>query len=655
MLGLPSWYTLVISVAVVVELFLIIWLLIKNHRRNDAQRNEQLLVKPVGSANFGEGTQQLPTSDERFIKAFRANPQPMSLTTIDQGVYLDVNQSFLNMSGYVREEVIGHSSLELHVWETPQHRAAFIEKLEETGSVVNLETKFRTKDGSLRVLLSSAEKLDIGNRSCLLVASSDVTERVKTQQALRESEERFRNMADSAPVMIWVSGPDKTCTYFNQRWLEFTGRSFEQESGFGWAEGVHPNDYPHCLEIYSNNFDMRTPFEMEYRLRRADGEYRWVLDSGIPRFSEASEFLGYIGSCIDITERRESEEQLKKAHAELGTLKNQLEAENIYLQAELQMDHTFGEMVGQSDSIKYVTFKINQIAPMDSTVLIMGETGTGKELVARAIHDSSKRSHRPLIKVNCAALSPTLIESELFGHEKGAFTGAGARSIGRFELAAGGTIFLDEIGELPLELQSKLLRVIQEGEIERVGSTKTLKVDVRIIAATNRNLKDEVDRATFRQDLWYRLNVFPITVPPLRKRPEDIPLLVDHFVARAARKFGKTIDSVPTRTMQALQSHHWPGNVRELLNVIERAVIHTQGNVLRLAEHFEPVPEEQPSEFKSLEDVEREYILRVLESTGWRIEGRSGAAKILELNPSTLRTRMAKLHLQKRKASGVLE
>ena len=531
MLDLPSWYALAMSVAVLVESFLILWL-IKNHQRSDAQRNTQ---SPV---------QRVP--------------------------------------------------------------------------------------------------------------SSDITDTVKSQQALRESEDRFRNMADSAPVMIWVSGPDKACTYFNQRWLTFTGRSLEQEFGFGWAEGVHADDYLHCLEIYSNSFDTRAPFEMDYRLRRSDGEYRWVLDSGIPRFSEASEFLGYIGSCIDITERREAEEQLKKAHAELSTMKNQLEAENIYLQAELQMDHTFGEIVGQSDAIKYVTFKINQIAPMDSTVLITGETGTGKELVARAIHDSSKRSYRPLIKVNCAALSPTLIESELFGHEKGAFTGAGARSIGRFELAAGGTIFLDEIGELPLELQSKLLRVIQEGEIERVGSTKTLNVDVRIIAATNRNLKDEVDQGKFRQDLWYRLNVFPITVPPLRQRPEDVPLLVDHFVARAARKFGKTIDSVPTRTMQALQSHYWPGNVRELMNVIERAVIHTQGNVLRLAEHFEPAPEEQSSVFQSLENVEREYILRVLEHTGWRIEGRSGAAKILELNPSTLRTRMAKLHVQKRKASSGL-
>ena len=595
---------------------------------------------------------QLRQSEERFGKAFRSNPQPMSLTTIDKGIYVDVNASFLNMSGYAREEVIGNSSLDLNIWETPDSRKKFLQNLEDHGSVVNLETKFRTKDGSLRVLLSSAERLELDGEQCLLVASSDVTERVRAQQAFRESEARFRNMADSAPVMIWVAGEDKQATYFNDQWLTFTGRTIEQEVGSGWSEGIHPDDSSRCLDIFNKSFDSRTQFEIEYRFRRNDGEYRWVLDCGIPRFSENSEFLGFIGSCIDITERRESEEQLRKAHGELNELKNQLEAENIYLQAELQMDHTFGEIVGQSDAIKYVTFKINQIAPTDSTVMITGETGTGKELVARAIHEASKRANRPLVKVNCAALSPTLIETELFGHEKGAFTGAGARKIGRFEIADGGTIFLDEIGEMPLESQVKLLRVIQEGEIERVGSTKTIKVDVRIIAATNRNLKDEVDKGNFRQDLWYRLNVFPITVPPLRQRRDDIPLLVDHFAKRASRKFGRTIESVSARTMHALQAHFWPGNVRELANVIERAVIHTQGNVLHLAEYFGEAGEDETTA-KSLEEIEREYILRILESTGWRIEGPFGAAKILDLNPSTLRTRMAKLNIQKRRTSKV--
>src|SRR5688572_10658924 len=378
------------------------------------------------------------------------------------------------------------------------------------------------------------------------------------------SEDLFRDMVDTAPVMIWIADPDKKRIYFNKRWLEFTGQSPDEELDTGWTQSIHPEDSEHCLETYAGNFDQQRPVEMEYRLRRSDGEYRWVYDSGIPRFSADGSFLGYIGSCIDISQRKESEVALKQANDELQQLKNQLEAENIYLQQELQLDEKFGEIVGQSDAIKYVLFKITQVAPTDTTVLITGETGTGKELVARAIHGASSRKDRPLIKVNCGALSPSLIESELFGHEKGSFTGAVGRKQGRFELANGGTIFLDEIGELPLELQVKLLRVIQENELERLGGGKTIKVDVRIIAATNRNLKLEVEQGTFREDLWYRLHVYPITMPPLRQRKEDIPLLVEHFVSTYARKFGKTISSVSPRTMENLQAYSWPGNVREL-------------------------------------------------------------------------------------------
>ena len=591
---------------------------------------------------------ELRLSEERFAKSFRANPQPMSLTTISNGLYLDVNDSFVAMSGYTREEVIGHTSLELQIWETSEHRAKFIQQLKDSGSLVNIETKFRTKSGSMRVLLLSAEKLEIAGQACLLMASSDVTERVAAQKALQESEQRFRNMADSAPVMIWISDEDKGYTYFNKQWLDFTGRSVEQELGFGWAASVHPEDYDRCIEIYVHSFDERKPFEMEYRLRRKDGEYRWILDTGTPRFSSDQVFLGYIGSSLDITERKEAEVELRKAHEELHGLKNLLQAENIYLLEELQADSTFGEIVGHSDAIKNVLFKITQVAPTDSTVLITGDTGTGKELVARAIHGASARKDRPLIKVNCGALAPTLIESELFGHEKGAFTGAGARKAGRFEVANGGTIFLDEIGELPLESQVKLLRVIQENEFERLGGTKTIKVDVRIIAATNRNLKLQIESGKFREDLWYRLNVYPIAVPPLRQRKEDIPLLVEHFINRYAKKSGKTITSVSPRVMRNLQAHSWPGNVRELANVIERAVIHTQGSVLHVVDRFEQALEEPPQVVRTLEEVEREYIVRILEDTGWRIEGPDGAARILGLNPSTLRTRMLKLGIQRR-------
>ena len=591
-------------------------------------------------------------SEERFAKAFRANPQPMSLTTLATGLYVDVNESFLAVTGYTRDEVIGHTSLDLRIWETRDAREEFIRQLNKQGSLVNYETKIRAKDGSFRVLLSSAEKLEIAGEVCLLVASSDITERVAAQKALRESEERFRNMADTAPVMIWMADSEKRCTYVNKRWLDLTGRTMEEELGDSWLQSVHPEDYDGCVATYVSRFDERQPFEMEYRVRRSDGGYRWVYDTGIPRFSSDGTFLGYLGSAIDITERKESEVALQSAHEELHQLQHQLEAENISLQGELQLDKKFGEIVGQSDAIKYVLFKITQVAPTDSTVLITGETGTGKELAARAIHGASSRKDRPLIRVNCGALSPTLIESELFGHEKGAFTGAVGRKQGRFELANGGTIFLDEIGELPLELQVKLLRVIQENEFERLGGSKTIKVDVRIIAATNRNLKLEVEHGTFREDLWYRLNVYPVTMPPLRQRKEDIPLLVEHFVNTYTRKFGKTISSLSPRTMQVLESHSWPGNVRELANVIERAVIHTHGSVLQVVDRFESVASE-PVPTQTLEEVERDYIIRILENTGWRIEGKYGAARILGLNPSTLRTRMIKLGIQRRPASFV--
>jgi PAS domain S-box-containing protein len=486
---------------------------------------------------------------------------------------------------------------------------------------------------------------------CLLVASSDITERMLAQQALQESEARFRNMADTAPVMIWVAGADKLCTYFNQQWLDFTGRSLDQEVGTGWTEGVHPDNYAQCMETYLSSFDRREPFRMECRLRNAAGLYRWVFNIGTPRFSANKEFLGYIGSCVDITDRKKMEEDLHAALKEVNLLKNQLQEENIYLQEQIKLEKHFGEMIGESDELRYVLFKVEQVAPTDSTVLITGETGTGKELVARAIYNASLRKDRALVMVNCAALPVSLIESELFGHEKGSFTGATARKIGRFELANKATIFLDEIGELPMKAQVKLLRVLQEGEFERLGSSTTIKVSVRIIAATNRNLNDAVAKGRFREDLWYRLNVFPITVPPLRQRREDIPLLVEHFVRRFSKSMGKTITSVSPATLRILNDYSWPGNVRELANVVERGVINSRGSVLEIRDRLETAAAEQSrSATKTLEEMERDYIIRILEDRTWRIEGRNGAARMLGMNPSTLRTRMSKLGIQKPQA-----
>jgi formate hydrogenlyase transcriptional activator len=322
--------------------------------------------------------------------------------------------------------------------------------------------------------------------------------------------------------------------------------------------------------------------------------------------------------------------------------------ENELLRRQLRQYGAFGDMVGTSDAMREVYTVVEQVAPSAVSVLVTGESGTGKEMVARTIHKLSPRVNQPFIAINCAAVPETLMESELFGHEKGAFTGAAGRKIGRFELASGATIFLDEIGELPLELQAKLLRVIQEGEFERLGSSKTIKVDVRIIAATNRNLKIAVEQGAFREDLWYRLNVFPITVPPLRDRKEDIAGLVEHFVKRFSQKVGRRISSIPPSSLKTLHDYAWPGNVRELANVLERAVINTNGAVLRIVDNFEkPQVEELSRPDKTLEEMEKEYILRILDNTGWRIEGRKGAARILGLNPSTLRTRMAKLGIQK--------
>ena len=345
----------------------------------------------------------------------------------------------------------------------------------------------------------------------------------------------------------------------------------------------------------------------------------------------------------EIEERRQAEASLSRALSEIETLKDRLEAENSYLRQEIIMKHRFADILGQSDGLKYVLYRAEQVAPLNTTVLILGETGTGKELIAAAIHDLSPRKDRPLITVNCAALPGNLMESELFGREKGAFTGADTRQIGRFEVAHGSTLCLDEIGELPLELQAKLLRVIQHNEFERLGSSQTIKVDVRIVATTNRNLEEEVRQGRFRQDLYYRLNVFPITVPPLRQRKEDIPLLVQTFVARYARKVGKQITSIQKETMKALQDYPWPGNIRELESIIERAVILCPGPALQLADKLKDPGLHSPSTGETLEELERNQLLKVLSETRWRIEGKDGAAVILGLHPSTLRARMHKI------------
>jgi chemotaxis protein methyltransferase CheR len=348
--------------------------------------------------------------------------------------------------------------------------------------------------------------------------------------------------------------------------------------------------------------------------------------------------------------RHEAEKNWQTAEAalsEIKKLKERLEAERAYLQEEISLEYNHENFIGRSNAINYVFYKIEQIAPTDTNVLILGETGTGKELAARAIHGMSLRKDRALVKMNCAALPSNLIESELFGHEKGAFTGAQTRRLGRFEIADGATLFLDEIGELPLELQPKLLQVIDTGEFERLGSSSTKKVDVRIIAATNRNLEEEVKKGRFREDLWFRLNVFPITMPPLRDRLDDISLLVKFYVDRISKRLGKSIKVIPVSVMEELVHYHWPGNVRELENVLERGVINSSGPKLRLVDELKKPRKDLPKPEQTLEHVEREYIIRVLEQVGWKVSGENSAAEILGMDRSTLRARMRKLNIEK--------
>ena len=385
--------------------------------------------------------------------------------------------------------------------------------------------------------------------------------------------------------------------------------------------------------------------------RQSPVDHRWHYIVSVPIKNEAGEVEQVLESVTDITDRKEAQLERNKALKELKALKKRLEEENIYLKSELQEVRLFSDMVGTSNALRYVQTRIAQVSPTNATVLILGETGVGKELVARAIHsDSQKNTDRPFIKVNCAAIPPSMVESELFGHEKGAFTDAIQQRKGRFELADTGTLFLDEISELPRDTQAKLLRVLQDGEFERVGGARTLKSDVRIIAATNKDLHAEVAAGRFRADLFYRLNVYPITVPPLRKRREDIPLLVEHFISLIAPGIGRHIDTIPRETMDKLKSYDWPGNVRELRNVVERSIITSPNSTLQVAgeliteHHHSAVLPDSPV---TLDEVQSQHILAILEKTGGKIEGTGGAAELLQLKPSTLRHRMKKLGIKR--------
>jgi len=471
----------------------------------------------------------------------------------------------------------------------------------------------------------------------LLIAQifANALDRKRSEQKLRESEARLSLAAASANAGLWTLDPDTGQIWATDKTYELLGipvsAAFNVET---FLAVLHSEDREVVRRAIQNAMESGKESSSEYRVMLADGNVRWIASHGCRQGGNNGQPIRLMGVNIDITKSKLMEQELK-------VFRDRLQAESDYLREEVRVTGKFDEIIGQSKPLKRVFQRIEQVAPTDSVVLITGETGTGKELVARAIHNLSRRKDRLVVRVDCASLPSSLIENELFGREKGAYTGALTKQMGRFELADNSTLFLDEIGELSLELQAKLLRVVQDGQFERLGGPKTIKVDVRIIAATHRDLADKVKNGTFREDLFYRLNVFSIHVPPLRERAEDIPLLVRAFVEEFERRMGKKIGPITQESMQLLQSNSWPGNIRQLRNVIEQAVIISDGGQLNLQ-----MPETVGAiASATLKEAEYHHILAVLEKTHWRIKGLDGAARQLGMNPSTLYSTMRRLNI----------
>jgi PAS domain S-box-containing protein len=472
----------------------------------------------------------------------------------------------------------------------------------------------------------------------------DITEIKQLDMKLKESQERFRAFMDNIPASVYIKDENDRHIYGNQEAFESVRMKPEEFIG-----STTRDLWPSQLADRLIELDQKVMFENipkiteEWRNTEI-GDTRWLRDIKFPITLESGKkLLG--GIAIDITEIKQNEQKLQNAYNEIEQLKEKLEQENIYLREEIEVNHRYEEIVGQSTPVMEMLSRAEQVAETDATVLLLGETGTGKELLARSIHKLSPRQNRQMVKVNCAALPATLIESELFGRERGAYTGAMTRQIGRFEIADGSTIFLDEIGELPLDVQAKLLRVLQEGQFERLGSPRTIRVDVRIIASTNRDLARAVAEGIFREDLYYRLNVFSITAPPLRERIEDIPMLVWAFIKEFEKSMGKSIEKIAARSIGALQRYSWPGNIRELRNVVENAMILCKDKTLKLLPPVDSSPKIQKD--LSLESIERKHIIEVLKKTSWRVSGEKGAAKLLGLKPTTLEARMKKLGIKR--------
>lgn len=483
----------------------------------------------------------------------------------------------------------------------------------------------------------------------------DAVRSAALSREIRSNEERWRSLLKGVPLLVLGCDTEGKIEYANPHAITVTGHEPETLIGKRFDMLCAPPELASINSNFSKAMAGVPPPQLQTRLVTRSNQIRHVLWSTVLLRGHDGQPSGTICVGADITDRVLAEAGRDQAMSQLAVLKADLEAENEYLKMELATSVDAPDVIGKSDGIRYVLHKVAQVAGTQATVLIEGETGVGKELVARAIHRSSPRAQMPFIRVNCAALPPSLVESELFGHERGAFTGADRQRQGRFEMADGGTILLDEIGEISLDIQAKLLRVLQEGEFDRVGGVKTRKTDVRVIASTNRDLRQDVAQGRFREDLYYRLQVFPISVPPLRDRRDDIPLLVQAFVQRICQKHGKPVLEVSMKTIRQLSERDWPGNIRELENVIERAVITNSGSVLNLSEESgrggQPLMNGAAAQSLTLDEVERNHIEQVLRRTGGQIAGEGGAAQILGLHPNTLRGRMAKLGVARPKSA----
>jgi PAS domain S-box-containing protein len=614
----------------------------------DASGNREFLGAGIDITSIKRAEEELRKSEEQWRDVFENNPT-MYFMVNAAGIVLTVNPFGAEQLGYTVDELVGQKVLKVfYEPDREEAQAHAAQCLKQLGRSFSWELRVTRKSGSVLWVRETARAVFRDNGPVVLIACEDVTERKTAEEKIREQEMELRQMLDLTPQHVAVFGPGGERLYSNRIGLDYVGLNLEewrQTPGkfFGPGSFIHPDDRERAARAFPDSSrSSGSAYELELRVRGADGNCRWFLVRYNPLHDDKGQVKRWYVALTDIDERKRAEEKLQQ--------------ENVALREEIEKTSMFEEIVGTSSALKNVLSRISKVARSDSTVLITGETGTGKELVARAIHGRSNRVSRPFVSVNCATIPFDLIASELFGHEKGAFTGAIQRRLGRFELAHGGTIFLDEVGELLPDTQVALLRVLQEREFERVGGTQLIRVDVRVIAATNRDLKAAVANGTFRQDLFYRLNVFPIEVPPLRERRDDILMLVEYFVQRYANRAGKSIRSIEKKTLDLLQSYDWPGNIRELQNVIERSVILSSCDVFSVdgswlsiesrprrprVEAFPPSADEEKEEQKIIEAA-------LAESRG-RVWGPAGAAAKLGIPPSTLDYKIKSLKIRKSK------